>query len=186
MPLLFCRRLYTSYMWGPPWKWDGAFQSQLKLHILYLIYQGKSTKKKKWERRLLFWISSATLSKACQVNYQTEELITHGCNWSAVESGQIRRAWHHRTGGDASHVMMFLPPWHCQTNRQGIGVDDQDTHGTCPCLTLSDVFSKKASVINKRFVFFFFNLLTVTVILPNGSREPWSVWLPSSQFWFVW
>lgn len=155
------------------------------MHSFYdLIYWGKSAKKKKWVRWLLFWISSATLSKVCQVNYQREELITHSCNWSAVESGQIRQVWHHRTGGDASHVIMVLPPWHCQTNRKGIGVDDQDTHGTHPCLTLSDVFSQKASVINKRFILF--NLLTVTVILLNDSQEPWSVWLPSSLFWFVW
>lgn len=62
------------------------------IYFMILFIEEKALKRATGCGWLLFWIASATLSKVSQVNYQPEELITHGCNWSAVESGQIRRA----------------------------------------------------------------------------------------------
>lgn len=49
---------------------------------------------------------------------------------------------------------MFLSPTvGSQTDQQGTKGDDQGTRTTCPCLALSDVFSKTESVIKNPFCF---------------------------------
>lgn len=65
--------------------------------------------------RLLFWIilwflpavlnlPSNPIKNLTHINYYTEELIIHSCDWPAAPSGQIRILWHHRK-------------WWCRTPR---------------------------------------------------------------------